>query len=389
MQAVGESDIVELLNLIGDPSIISFAGGVPDPELFPVARLREAYADIFADTATTRMALQYSTSEGYGPLRGWIADRMRHGGVASERGNIVLTAGCQQALDLCGKLFLSAGDRLAVSSPTYLGALQAFNVYEPAILSFQDIDHLQAMVRDGERPDLIYVMPDFANPSGECLSLAERHALLDTAEACDAIILEDAAYRDIPFNADLLPSVMALDLARSGGIEAARTLFCGTFSKTVSPSLRVGWICAARPVIEKIVLLKQGADVQVSTINQVVTLRAVSEGFDDHLALVRRAYANRAAVMDRALSAHMPSSVAWSRPTGGLFVWLHLPPGMDAAALLVRAIAEQKVAFVPGRAFFANGKGNDCLRLSYSLPSDVDIDEGLRRLGQLIATGST
>lgn len=374
MAQVRASEIRELLKLLDQPDILSFAGGIPDPQLFPVTRMRALYDEVLAEAGG--QALQYSVSEGLPSLRRWIAARMGLMGVACTPDNIVITAGSQQALDLLGKLFLSRGDTVLVQRPTYMGALGAFNAYEP---TYADLD---GDIPPGAR--LAYMVPDFANPSGRTLTLDERNALLDRAEASDLVIVEDGAYRDLRFEGTDQPCLQALDVARTGGIEAARTLYCGTFSKTLSPGLRLGWVCAPKPVIDKLVLLKQGGDLHVSTINQMVAERVISEDFDAHLVHLRGHYRAQATAMLQALERHMPPGVSWTRPEGGMFVWLTLPEGLDGAAMLEQSLASERVAFVPGAPFFANDPQANTLRLSYSLPSPDAIDEGVRRLAGLI-----
>jgi DNA-binding transcriptional MocR family regulator len=377
MARVRASEIRELLKLLDQPDILSFAGGIPDPALFPVAGMQTVYAEVLAEAG--EQALQYSVSEGLLPLRGWIAERMTRDGAPCEPDNILITAGSQQALDLLGKLFLSPGDTVLVERPTYLGALGAFNAYEP---NYAALDGKIGSAR------LAYVVPDFANPTGRTSTRAERTKLLTQADAGDFAIVEDGAYRELRFAGEAEPSILSLDIARAGSIERARTIFCGTFSKTLSPALRLGWIAAPKAVIERLVLLKQGCDLHVSTINQMVAARVVAEGFDAHLARLRGHYAARAAAMQAALARHMPLGVSWTHPQGGMFVWLTLPPGFDGAQLLEAALAEEKVAFVPGGPFFAVDAQPNTLRLSYSLPTADEIDEGVRRLGRLIASRS-
>ena len=374
MSHVRASEIRELLKLLDQPDILSFAGGIPDPALFPTGRIADHYTLALAEAG--EQALQYSVSEGLPALRRWIAARMTADGMPCDEGNIVITAGSQQALDLIGKLFLGAGDTVMVERPTYMGALGAFNAYEPRYAD------LAGDVPQGAR--LAYVVPDFANPTGRTLTRPEREALLDLAGVHDLVLIEDAAYRELRFAGSREPSLLALDIARSGSIEAARTLFCGTFSKTLSPAMRLGWVAAPRAVIDKLVLLKQGCDLHVSTINQMVAARVVETGFDDHLARLRDHYRERAAAMQAALARHMPLGVTWTNPQGGMFVWLTLPEGLDGAHLLKAALAEERVAFVPGAPFFALSPKTNTLRLSYSLPSPADIDEGVRRLARMI-----
>jgi len=387
MARVRASEIRELLKLLDQPDILSFAGGIPDPGLFPAEEIQKAYGAVLGDPTQAAQALQYSVSEGYLPLRQWIAERMTRDGMPCEPHNIMLTAGSQQALDLIGKLFISPGDPVFVAAPTYLGALQAFNGYQP---SYHDMPEgalatpSSLDLERSERQALGYFVPDFANPTGVSMTLAEREALLDLAEALDWTLVEDAAYRELRFVGEPTPTLLALDIARSGGIDNARTMFLGTLSKTLSPALRIGWVCGPKAVIEKLVLLKQGADLHVSTINQMVAHRAVSEGYDQHLHRLRGAYGHKARVMLAALDKTMPKGVTWSHPEGGMFVWIDLPEGIDGAALLARAIEEERVAFVPGAPFFAEVPRANAIRLSYSLPTDEQIEEGVQRLARLI-----
>ncbi|MEW6392410.1 MAG: PLP-dependent aminotransferase family protein [Pseudomonadota bacterium] len=384
MSRVRASEIRELLKLLDQPDILSFAGGIPDPGLFPAEEIQKAYRAVLSDPAQAAQALQYSVSEGYLPLRQWIAERMTRDGMPCEPHNIMLTAGSQQALDLIGKLFVSPGDPVVVARPTYLGALQAFNGYEPA---YRDLpEGALAAPADVDLPKgaLGYFVPDFANPTGVSLTLAEREALLALADRLDWSLVEDAAYRELRFVGESTPTLLSLDIARSGGIDNARTMFLGTLSKTLSPALRIGWVCGPKAVIEKLVLLKQGADLHVSTINQMVAHRAVSEGYDQHLHRLRGAYGHKARVMLAALDKTMPQGVTWSHPEGGMFVWIDLPEGIDGAELLARAIKEERVAFVPGAPFFAEVQRANAIRLSYSLPTDAQIEEGVQRLARLI-----
>ena len=387
MSRVRASEIRELLKLLDQPDILSFAGGIPNPAMFPAERIQAGYDAILADPKLAAQALQYSVSEGYLPLRQWIAERMTRDGMPCAPENIMLTAGSQQALDLLGKLFLTRGDTVMVARPTYLGALQAFNGYEPTYLDLPEgalTGGVDAAVEARAENALGYFVPDFANPTGESLTLAEREALLDLAERQHMTLIEDAAYRELRFTGEALPTVLSLDIARSGSIEAARTLFCGTFSKTVSPALRIGWVCGPRAVIEKLVLLKQGADLHVSTINQMVAHRAVVEGYDQHLGMLRSAYGANARVILAALERHMPAGVTWSAPQGGMFVWIWLPEGLDGAHLLERSLVEERVAFVPGGPFFAEVPTANALRLSYSLPTESEIEAGVAKLASLI-----
>jgi DNA-binding transcriptional MocR family regulator len=385
------SEIRELLKLLEQPGIISFAGGIPDPALFPVAEARAAYAEVLADPALAGSGLQYSVSEGYLPLRQWIVRHMGSLGIACAEDNIVITSGSQQALDFLGRLLLSPGDTALVTAPTYLGALQAFSAYEPRYDELRPEDgnrtpqsYAQAAAAAGARVKFAYVVPSYANPTGETLSLAARERLLDLAAELDIPVVEDAAYATLRFEGDALRPIMALEVARRGSIDEARSIYCGTFSKVLSPGLRVGWIVAPRAMIRRLVLVKQASDLNNSTINQMVMHRLAETAYDGQVERARAHYRCRRDAMLAALETYMPIGVAWTRPGGGLFVWLRLPDGMDAPSLLDRAVKEAGVAFVPGAAFFHDGRGRNTLRLSYSLATEAEIEEGIARLAKLI-----
>jgi DNA-binding transcriptional MocR family regulator len=382
------SEIRELLKLLDQPDIISFAGGIPDPALFPVDDFKEA----FAETLTTQAnaALQYSVSEGYKPLREWIASEMGKIGVPCTSDNILITSGSQQALDYLGKLMLSPNDTALVGWPTYLGALGAFNAYEPTYDRLDPkgnrtaADFAAKAEAAGGRVKFAYLSVDFANPTGETLALSAREAVIDLADEMDIAIVEDAAYQTLRFDGQAIPPILALEIARKGSIEDCRTLYCGSFSKSLAPGLRVGWICAAHEVISRLVLMKQAADLHSSTANQIVTHKVASTIFDAHVAKLRTTYMARRDHLLAALAREMPEGVEWTRPEGGMFIWLTLPAGMDGADLLAQSLKTERVAFVPGRAFFADGSNGNTLRLSFSCANEAAIDEGMKRLGRLI-----
>jgi len=382
------SEIRELLKLLDRPGILSFAGGIPDAKLFPAQAFAEGYAAVMADSAAN--ALQYSVSEGYQPLRAWIAGQMAGIGVPCDASHVLITSGSQQALDYLGKLFLSPGDTALVGWPTYLGALGAFNAYEPRYDRL-DIrgnrsagDFARVANTAGGQVKFAYLSPDFANPTGETVDRSGREALLDLAEELDCMVLEDAAYQSLRYDGEAVPPILALELARKGTLDACRTVYCGSFSKTLSPGLRVGWVVAAQPVIQHLVLMKQAADLHSATINQMVIHKVAETCFDTHVDTIRGAYRSRRDAMLEALERYMPDGVSWTRPEGGMFVWVTLPKGMDAADLLARAIPDYDLAFVPGRAFHADGSGGNTLRLSFSCADAAMIDEGMKRLGQLV-----
>ena len=377
------SEIRELLKLVDQPDIISFAGGIPDPALFPTEAIAAAHGRILGDPRRAAVALQYTVSEGYEQLRQWLASYMAGLGIACTVDNILITSGSQQALDLIAKLFVAAGDTVLVAYPTYLGALQAMSAYEPEFAALPRRGDDIATPSGGRRRALAYVMPDFQNPTGTSLSLAEREDLLAAIPGLP--LIEDAAYEALRYDGAAPPSLMALDAARDG-VDGGRVLYCGTFSKTGVPGLRLGWIVAPKPVIRRLVLAKQASDLHSPSMSQMVMHEVAQEVLPAHLAPIRAAYRRRRDTMLAALAAEMPAGVAWTRPEGGMFLWLTLPEGMDGAALLARAIAEARVAFVPGRAFYADGTGANTLRLNFSRADETRIGEGMARLGRLLRT---
>ncbi|NOD94995.1 aminotransferase class I/II-fold pyridoxal phosphate-dependent enzyme [Ruegeria sp. HKCCD4884] len=379
------SEIRELLKLLDQPGIISFAGGIPDPALFPADAFAQAFQAALGPE-TQAQALQYSVSEGYVPLRKWLAQHMREIGVACDIDNILITSGSQQALDYLGKLFLSPGDTALVGWPTYLGALAAFNAYEPRfdrLNGNSGAEEYKAAAGDGA-VKFAYLSADFANPTGETLDLQGREALLDLAEELDCAIIEDGAYQALRYDGDPIPPILSLELARKGSIEDCRTIYCGSFSKTLSPGLRMGWVVAPKPIISQLVLLKQAADLHSATINQMAVHDVAQACFDSHIPQVRAVYQNRRDVMLDALEQHMPDGVEWTRPEGGMFIWVTLPAEASGSELLARALDTVKVAFVPGQAFFPDGSGANTIRLSFSNSDEAAIREGIRRLGEVL-----
>ena len=383
------SEIRELLKLLDRPEIISFAGGIPDPALFPDQEFKAAYADIFSSSAVNS-ALQYSVSEGYKPLREWLVKQMAAIGIPCELDNVFIVSGSQQGLDYLGKLFLSPADTALVTWPTYLGALQAFNAYEPTYDQLTpngnrtpDSYKAQAAAAGG-RVKFAYLSADFSNPTGETVDLDGRKKVLALAEDLDIAVIEDAAYQSLRYDGDPIPPILALEIAEKGHINDTRTIYCGSFSKTLAPGLRVGFIVANAPVIRKLVLMKQAADLHSSTINQMAISDVAERGFDAQVAKIKTAYSQRRDCMLAALEKYMPEGSSWTKPEGGMFIWVTLPEGIDGAKLLARSIETERVAFVPGQAFHADGSGANTIRLSFSLASEEVADTGIARLGRLI-----
>lgn len=380
------SEIRELLKIIGRPGVISFAGGVPDPALFPRQELSALYQRALADPVSAGTALQYATTEGYLPLRQWIATYLREDGVSCDAENVLILNGSQQGIDFAAKLFLDPADCVLVQSPAYLGALQAFRSYEctfatlPTTATPGTADEYRAT---GATPKLIYATADFQNPTGLSLSLGERQRIVDLAHELDIALLEDHAYRHLRYEGQSLPSLVSLEL-QGRHIDEGRAMHLGTFSKSVVPGLRIGWLAAPKRLIEQFVLLKQASDVQVSTLNQIVMAEVVTSGFASLVESHRREYRRRRDRMLDALARHFPAETSWTMPEGGFFVWVTLPQEMDAAALLQKSLEEIQVAFVPGKPFFADGRGHNTFRLSYSFVAPETIEIGIQRLGRLL-----
>jgi DNA-binding transcriptional MocR family regulator len=384
------SEIRELLKLLERPDIISFAGGIPDPDLFPKDEFKQAYASIF-DGGAVDSALQYSVSEGYKPLRDWLVQQMGKLDIPCDLENVFIVSGSQQGLDYLGKLMLSPNDTALVTAPTYLGALQAFNAYEPTYDKLTPNGnrtpeaYRASAEKAGGRVKFAYLSPDFANPTGETIDREAREKLIDLADELDIAIIEDAAYQSLRYDGDHIPPIMALEIARKGNINETRTIYCGSFSKTLAPGLRVGFIVANASVIRKLVLMKQAADLHSSTINQMAIYMVSEGGFDAQVAKIGKAYSHRRNCMLSALAKYMPEGTSWTKPEGGMFVWVTLPEGMDGAKLLAKSLDTAKVAFVPGQAFFADGSGANTFRMSFSRADDKMIEEGIQRLAGLIA----
>jgi 2-aminoadipate transaminase len=383
---VKSSVIRELLKLTQRPEVISFAGGLPAPELFPIRRFQEACQRVLAEKGSS--ALQYGTTEGYAPLREMIAHNMARYGIAAGPENVLITSGSQQALDLIGKLLVNPGDRVLVEAPTYLGALQAFDVYGAEYVSVPvDDDGLQTelleeALRSG--PKFMYVLPNFQNPGGVTLSEKRRHKLVLLADKYGVPIIEDDPYGQLRYEGEHLPALVVVDrenLRRDDGYRLGNVIYLSTFSKTLAPGLRLGWIVAPNEVIAKLVQLKQGADLHTSTFVQFVAYEVARDGFlDEHVRMIREVYRQRRDAMLSAPKEFFPPEVTWTHPAGGLFLWVSLPKGMDCQALFDAALRE-KVAFVPGDCFYAGStEGLRHMRLNFSNARPEQIREGIRRL---------
>jgi 2-aminoadipate transaminase len=370
------SSIREILKLTERPGIISLAGGLPAAEGFPVAAMAAASAKVLRDTP--HQALQYAASEGFAPLREWVAGEMNAMGVAASAGQVLITTGSQQGLDLVGKVLIDPGSSVAVESPTYLGALQAFAPYEAEFVELQGDD-------DGPLPDaltaargarFVYLLPNFQNPSGRCLSAARRQALVVAAREAALPIVEDNPYGELWFDAPPPPPLAAA--AGDGAI------YLGSFSKVLAPGLRLGYVVAPAPLYPKLLQAKQAADLHTPGFNQRMAYEVIKDGFlREHVPAVRARYRAQRDAMQTALLAHMPAGCHWQAPQGGMFFWVELPAGVDANALLPKAVAAG-MAFVPGATFFAHGARANTLRLSFvTVPPDA-ITRGVALLAQVL-----
>lgn len=376
------SEVREILKITQQPDIISFAGGLPAPELFPTVELQQASADVLMKAGS--QALQYSTTEGYEPLRQQIAVRISEkfaAPLAAE--DILITSGSQQAIDFTGKLLLDEGDVVLCENPTYLAAISAFRSYLPQFIAVPTDDEgmipaaLADILATTKRVKLIYVIPDFQNPTGRTWSLARRQALMELASRYEIPVLEDNPYGELRFEGDMLPSLRAFD-------PKGLVIMTGTFSKIFCPGLRIGWLAAGRSMREKLVYIKQAADLHTSSFNQMALSEYIARyDFAENIEKIIAVYRRRRNAMVAALETHFPAEVSFTRPQGGLFLWVTLPATLDATTLLKECLTE-KVAFVPGASFYPNGGIQHTLRLNYSNMPEEKITEGIIRMGRVL-----
>jgi len=381
MSRIKTSAVREILKVAERPDILSFAGGLPAPELFPLEAIAEAHAEVLATEG--RAALQYSITEGFGPLREWICGHLQKRGRVANADQVLITNGSQQGIDLVAKVLLDPGDLVVVENPSYLAALQTFGAFEAKFATVGSDD--QGMRTDDlerllatHKPKLVYVVANFQNPKGTTLSLERRRELVRLAQRHRFLILEDDPYGELRFTGDHLPSLAAFD-------DEGVVVSLGTFSKTLAPGLRLGWVVGPRDFVRSLTIAKQSTDLHTATLAQRAVAKLLTRfDYNAHLESLRPVYGARANAMLDALKLHMPAGTRWTTPEGGMFLWVELPAGLSGDALLPRAI-EQKVAFVPGSPFFANNPRPEFLRLNYSnRPPDL-ITEGMRRLGAVIA----
>ncbi len=382
MEHLKASEIREILKITERPGMISFAGGLPAPEFFPVEEMRAVSEKVLAEHGCR--AMQYSTTEGDPQLRSWIARRMRERhGAAVEDANVMITSGSQQGLDLTGKILLDEGDVVLCESPTYLGAIQALKAYGPRFVEVPTdddgmiVEELDRLLSEIGRVKMVYVIPDFQNPSGRTWSLSRRQRFMEVVSRHRVPVAEDCPYRDVRFEGEDLPTLKSLD---TEGL----VIFLGTFSKIFCPGLRLGWLAAAPGLFEKYVMVKQGADLHTSTLSQMLLAEYVhTYDIDANIARIRECYRARRGVMLETMDRELPDGIRYTRPSGGLFLWVELPDEVNARELLEACLARE-VAFVPGGAFFPNGGHENTLRLNYSNMPEERIVEGIRRLAEVV-----
>jgi len=378
-QRMQSSVIRELLKLTIQPEIISFAGGLPAPEFFPVREFQEACRYVLETSGPA--ALQYSPTEGYLPLKEYLADAMVKYGIQVEVENIILVHGSQQGLDLIGKLFVDTDSCVLTSRPTYLGALQAWNAYEAhyCTVPMDDdgmiVEEIPCLMRSGHKPRIVYVLPNFHNPAGTTLSLQRRERLAEIAREFDLILVEDDPYGELRFEGD--------DITPIWSLAPERTLYLSTFSKTLAPGIRLAWVVAPKSIIGRLVQAKQGADLHTGTFLQMVANDICQRGIiRQHVRRLRSAYRSRRDAMVEAMEEHFPPGAAWTVPQGGLFLWVRAPEPIHTREFLQKAV-RAKVAFVPGFAFYPGETGGEhTMRLNFSYSSEEVINEGIARLGR-------
>jgi 2-aminoadipate transaminase len=379
------SDIRDAFKLTEEPGIISFAGGFPAPESFPVPLIEGLLQGLFEEDYS---GLQYGPTEGLEELRYEIALRMRADGVDCTTDNILITNGSQQALDLICKVMLDPGDIVLVEQPGYIGGLNAIGNYQGSKIGIpMDEDglridvlanRLKEMAAKDQHPKFIYTVTNFHNPTGVTLSTSRRQGLLQLAQEYDFLILEDNPYGLISFGQDALPHIKTMD-------DEGRVIYLGSFSKILTPGVRVGWVTASQPLIRQLTIAKQGTDLCSSTLGMKLVLESIRSGeLEAHIESLRILYRRRRDLMLQALSTYMPAEVHWTRPSGGFFIWLRLPSYIDTKAMLPFAVSEEKVAYVSGKGFHVDGSGHNTIRLAYSEASETDIEEGIRRLAKAI-----
>lgn len=378
------SEIRDLLSVSTRPDIISFAGGLPSTQDFPMQKFIDAATEVINKEGA--IALQYGPSEGHKGLIKQIQKIVKKEGINADPENILVTSGSQQALDILGKILIDPGDKIIVEAPSYVGALNAFVSYQadfvPIPLDDDGIqinslsNKLRELKKQNKPPKFIYLVPDFHNPAGTTMSEEKRKKIISLAKEYKTLIIEDNPYSQLRFEGTTIPPIRSLDDS---------IVYLGTFSKIFSPGLRLGWVIAPSSIYEKLIFAKQAADLCTSSFAQRVVELFFEDGlWENYLKDLIDCYRKRRNVMLKALEEFFPEEAEWTKPEGGLFVWVKLPEYIDTTKMLAEAVREKKVAYVPGRAFFVNGKGANCMRLNFSYPQEDEIYEGIKRLSVVV-----
>jgi 2-aminoadipate transaminase len=378
-QRITSSAIRDILKVTERPEVISFAGGLPSPATFPVERIQTACNSILNNDP--KAALQYGPTEGYLPLCEWIATRCSRDGAQVSAANVLVTTGSQQALDLIAKVLVEKDRNLLVETPTYLGALQAFSLFEPRFISVPCdeqgpiADELSSLATD--RASGFYLLPNFQNPSGRRIDLNRRRELIEVAARRELPLIEDDPYGELSYSGDKLPSLFSMN--------PAGVLYTSSFSKLLSPGLRVGYVVAPDAILRKLVQAKQAADLHTPSFTQRIVYEVIKDGFlDTHIPTIRELYSKQCQAMLTALKEYFPSEAHWNAPQGGMFIWVTLPKSIDCTKLLEKAIANN-IAFVPGAPFFSGTPEHNTMRLSFVTVPVEKIQRGIKRLGEIIA----
>jgi len=381
------SEIRELLKLTQRPEIISFAGGLPNPDAFPVEPIKEIVQDLLK--SDSKRILQYGSTQGVPELREEISKRLKNRwNMDGDPDNVLITVGSQQGLELLGRLFLDPTSTIVMEAPTYLGALNAFAVYEPRVSSIPlddhglDVDKLEEYLVNLQKHSVnlkfIYVVPTFHNPAGVCMAESRRHKLMDLSHEYDFLIVEDDPYGELRYTGEPLPTLKSLD-------KEDRVIYLGTFSKTLVPGFRIAWSFGPKPIINKMEIAKQAMDLCTPPFTQHIAKEYLRRGYiDEHLKTIISIYGNKQRIMLKAMDEYMPKEhIRWTKPEGGMFLWATLSDGMDSTEMFTDAIAEN-VAYVTGKSFFADDAGQNCMRINFTHPGDEKIVEGVKRLAPVI-----
>ena len=375
--AIKSSVIREILKVTARPEVISFAGGLPSDASFPVAQLKKAFEKVLAETP--QAALQYSTTDGYAPLREWVAAEKSKSGATIKPEQVIIVSGSQQALDLIGKVFINEGDKVLVEAPTYLGALQAFDLFFPKYVSLPSdddgLDADQITAEHAQDAKFLYALPNFQNPTGRLMTEARRQALVAKARELNLLVIEDDPYGELWYTSAPPPSLLSR--------MPERVIQMGSFSKILAPGLRLGYIVAPEEIARKFEQVKQATDLHTATLTQRAVYEVVKDGFlNEHIPTIRSMYHTQAQAMLSALDEHMPTGVKWNQPAGGMFLWLELPEGMDSEDMLKKAL-ERNIAYVPGTPFYANEPVRNTLRLAFVTVPEEKIRAGVKVLGEV------